>query len=62
MALETYRKDSDFKKTPEPSGKKRQTKSGNSFVLQKHAARQQSASQKRGALGATGTHRGSGFH
>ncbi len=39
MALETYRKKRDFKKTPEPSGKKGRTKSSNSFVIQKHAAR-----------------------
>src|SRR5688572_26880092 len=40
MALETYRKKRDFKKTPEPPGKKGHAKSGNSFVIQKHAARQ----------------------
>ena len=39
MALETYRKKRDLKKTPEPPGKKRHTKSHNSFVIQKHAAR-----------------------
>jgi bifunctional non-homologous end joining protein LigD len=39
MALETYRKKRDFKKTPEPPGKKGHAKSGNSFVIQKHAAR-----------------------
>lgn len=39
MALETYNKKRDFKKTPEPAGKKARTKSGYSFVIQKHAAR-----------------------
>ena len=37
MALEAYRKKRDFAATPEPKGK-RQRKSGNSFVIQKHAA------------------------
>ena len=43
MALEVYRKKRDFKKTPEPAGRPaRKTvarKKGNSFVIQKHAAR-----------------------
>jgi len=38
MALETYRKKRDFGATPEPKGGKA-SKSGNSFVIQKHAAR-----------------------
>jgi len=38
MALETYRKKRDFAATPEPKGGKA-SKSGNSFVVQKHAAR-----------------------
>jgi bifunctional non-homologous end joining protein LigD len=38
MALEVYRKKRDFKKTPEPAGRKGRRK-GNSFVIQKHAAR-----------------------
>ena len=38
MALETYRKKRDFAATPEPKGGKA-SKSGNSFVIQKHAAR-----------------------
>jgi bifunctional non-homologous end joining protein LigD len=38
MALEVYRKKRDFKKTPEPAGRKVR-KAGNSFVIQKHAAR-----------------------
>jgi bifunctional non-homologous end joining protein LigD len=39
MALETYNKKRDFKKTPEPPGKKSRTQTGFSFVIQKHAAR-----------------------
>ncbi len=38
MALEVYRKKRDFKKTPEPAGRKAR-KTGKSFVIQKHAAR-----------------------
>jgi bifunctional non-homologous end joining protein LigD len=38
MALETYRKKRNFSSTPEPKGGKAR-KSGNSFVVQKHAAR-----------------------
>ncbi|HWA48699.1 MAG TPA: DNA ligase D [Dongiaceae bacterium] len=38
MALEVYRKKRDFKKTPEPAGRKARKK-GNSFVIQKHDAR-----------------------
>jgi bifunctional non-homologous end joining protein LigD len=37
MALEVYRKKRDFKKTPEPAGRKVRTK-GHSFVIQKHDA------------------------
>ncbi|BAT57614.1 putative ATP-dependent DNA ligase YkoU [Variibacter gotjawalensis] len=40
MALDTYRKKRDFSKTAEPRGKKKMPKkTGNSFVVQKHAAR-----------------------
>jgi bifunctional non-homologous end joining protein LigD len=38
MALEKYRRKRDFKKTPEPAGRPH-AKGGNSFVIQKHAAR-----------------------
>ncbi len=38
MALETYREKRDFTATPEPKGR-RGKKGGNSFVIQKHAAR-----------------------
>ncbi len=38
MALETYRRKRDFQATPEPSGEGA-TRAGNSFVIQKHAAR-----------------------
>ncbi|WP_134681727.1 DNA ligase D [Paracoccus ravus] len=38
MALETYRKKRDFSATPEPKGSKA-AKAGDSFVVQKHAAR-----------------------
>lgn len=38
MALEVYRRKRNFKKTPEPRGKKA-TRAGASFVIQKHAAR-----------------------
>jgi bifunctional non-homologous end joining protein LigD len=37
--LEVYRAKRDFSKTPEPAGKPRKTKDGNSYVIQKHAAR-----------------------
>jgi bifunctional non-homologous end joining protein LigD len=37
MALETYRKKRNFSATPEPKGR-RSRKSGDSFVIQKHAA------------------------
>ena len=37
--LEVYRAKRDFSKTPEPAGKPRKTKAGNSYVIQKHAAR-----------------------
>src|SRR5690606_29232770 len=40
MALETYHSKRDFKATPEPRGTARRKRaSGNSFVIQKHAAR-----------------------
>src|SRR3546814_4090279 len=39
MALTTYRKKRDFKATPEPRGKKAQSKGGDSYLIQKHAAR-----------------------
>ncbi|WP_425274188.1 DNA polymerase ligase N-terminal domain-containing protein [Paracoccus shanxieyensis] len=38
MSLETYRKMRDFRATSEPKGRKSRKK-GNSFVIQKHAAR-----------------------
>ena len=37
--LDAYRAKRDFSKTPEPSGGKRPAKSGNAYVIQKHAAR-----------------------
>src|SRR5262245_539380 len=37
--LDAYRAKRDFSKTPEPSGGKRPKKAGNSYVIQKHAAR-----------------------
>lgn len=37
--LDTYRAKRDFTKTPEPSGRGRPVKGGNSYVIQKHAAR-----------------------
>ena len=39
MALETYRRKRDFKTTAEPRGKKVAARKGNSYVIQKHAAR-----------------------
>lgn len=39
MALEAYRQKRDFKKTNEPLGTKAKARSGDSFVVQKHAAR-----------------------
>ena len=39
MALETYRAKRDFTHTPEPKGARARTKSGHSFVIQKHDAR-----------------------
>jgi bifunctional non-homologous end joining protein LigD len=38
MALETYHRKRDFKKTPEPKGATRKKASGHSFVVQKHDA------------------------
>jgi bifunctional non-homologous end joining protein LigD len=38
MSLETYREKRDFTKSPEPKGRKGKA-AGNSFVIQKHAAR-----------------------
>lgn len=38
MSLKTYKQKRDFKKTPEPSGKKRVAKSKQLYVIQKHAA------------------------
>ena len=39
MALEAYRKKRDFKTTSEPRGGKGSTDKGNSYLIQKHAAR-----------------------
>ncbi len=39
MALNTYRKKRDFQSTPEPRGKRAKSSGGDSFVIQKHAAR-----------------------
>ena len=39
MALETYRKKRDFKATSEPRGKKVAAGKGDSYLIQKHAAR-----------------------
>jgi bifunctional non-homologous end joining protein LigD len=39
MALTAYRKKRDFKTTPEPRGKRQASGGGDSFVIQKHAAR-----------------------
>jgi bifunctional non-homologous end joining protein LigD len=39
MALETYREKRNFRKTPEPKGRRTKSASGRSFVVQKHAAR-----------------------
>jgi bifunctional non-homologous end joining protein LigD len=39
MALTTYRKKRDFQTTPEPRGKRAKSAAGDSFVIQKHAAR-----------------------
>jgi bifunctional non-homologous end joining protein LigD len=38
-SLDVYRAKRDFSKTPEPAGKKPPAKSGNAYVIQKHAAR-----------------------
>jgi bifunctional non-homologous end joining protein LigD len=37
--LDAYRAKRDFSKTPEPAGRPRPAKGGNSYVIQKHAAR-----------------------
>lgn len=37
--LAPYRKKRDFKATPEPRGKRAKSAAGDSFVIQKHAAR-----------------------
>src|SRR6266542_976061 len=37
--LTTYRRKRDFRRTPEPSGSARPRSRGNSFAIQKHAAR-----------------------
>ena len=39
MALSAYRKKRDFHTTPEPRGKRAKSAGGDSFVIQKHAAR-----------------------
>jgi bifunctional non-homologous end joining protein LigD len=39
MALTQYRKKRDFQTTPEPRGKRSKSAGGDSFVIQKHAAR-----------------------
>jgi bifunctional non-homologous end joining protein LigD len=38
-SLDAYRAKRDFSKTPEPAGKQPPAKSGNAYVIQKHAAR-----------------------
>ncbi len=38
-SLDAYRAKRDFSKTPEPAGARRPARGGNSFVIQKHAAR-----------------------
>lgn len=40
MTLDTYKQKRDFKKTPEPSGKKARSRKGLAFVVQKHHASQ----------------------
>ena len=37
--LDAYQTKRDFSKTPEPRGRRRKAKAGNSYVIQKHAAR-----------------------
>src|SRR5687767_3020152 len=39
MGLKRYQTKRDFKRTPEPRGTPRATKTGHSYVIQKHAAR-----------------------
>lgn len=39
MALESYNRKRDFKKTPEPRGEAGRTAGGDSYLIQKHAAR-----------------------
>ena len=38
-SLAAYQAKRNFSKTPEPAGGKRRAKAGNSYVIQKHAAR-----------------------
>ena len=37
--LDAYKAKRDFSKTPEPRGRRRKDEGGNSYVIQKHAAR-----------------------
>ena len=37
--LSAYQAKRDFRKTPEPAGRAKRSKGGNSYVIQKHAAR-----------------------
>ena len=39
MALDKYKQKRDFSKTPEPRGRPRRAKSGDGYLIQKHAAR-----------------------
>src|SRR5437868_14339852 len=38
MPLTTYRRQRDFKETPEPKGKPKRSRKGSLYVIQKHAA------------------------